>query len=159
MGLWPKSSGEVVFSNHDAMRGRRFATLNLQLKSRRNKAGESVVLIMGTETAAKRAAKAPLVTIRGLSKRYVQRSPFSRKKFVIDALIDVDLEIAPECLTALRGNRAPENLLWPCAWRGWKGRIAGKSGSRGTKYHAAMRSSQRISVRRDSRCFRTRPAL
>ncbi|HEV7217655.1 MAG TPA: ABC transporter ATP-binding protein [Terriglobales bacterium] len=59
---------------------------------------------MGTETAAKRAATAALVTIRGLSKQYLQRSPFSRKKFVVDALIDVDLEIAPACLTALVGE-------------------------------------------------------
>jgi peptide/nickel transport system ATP-binding protein len=59
---------------------------------------------MGTELAAKRAVKAALVRTRGLSKQYVQRSPFSRKKFVIDALIDVDLEIAPGCLTALVGE-------------------------------------------------------
>jgi peptide/nickel transport system ATP-binding protein len=59
---------------------------------------------MGTEQAAMRAVKAALVRTRGLSKRYVQRSPFSRKKFVIDALIDVDLEIAPGCLTALVGE-------------------------------------------------------
>jgi ABC-type glutathione transport system ATPase component len=59
---------------------------------------------MGTETAAKRAVKAALVMTRGLSKQYVQRSPFSRKKFVIDALIDVDLEVAPGCLTALVGE-------------------------------------------------------
>jgi ABC-type glutathione transport system ATPase component len=39
-----------------------------------------------------------------LSKQYVQRSPFSRKKFVIDALVDVDLEITPGCLTALVGE-------------------------------------------------------
>ncbi len=39
-----------------------------------------------------------------MSKQYVQRSPFSRKKFLIDALIDVDLEIAPGCLTALVGE-------------------------------------------------------
>jgi ABC-type glutathione transport system ATPase component len=55
---------------------------------------------MGTE----QAVKAALVRTRGLSKQYVQRSPFSRKKFVIDALIDVDLEIAPGCLTALVGE-------------------------------------------------------
>jgi ABC-type glutathione transport system ATPase component len=59
---------------------------------------------METELAAKRAVKAPLVRTRGLSKQFVQRSPFSRKKFVIDALIDVDLEIAPGCLTALVGE-------------------------------------------------------
>jgi ABC-type glutathione transport system ATPase component len=59
---------------------------------------------MGTEPAVKRAAKPALVRTRGLSKQYVQRSPFSRKKFVIDALMDVDLEIAPGCLTALVGE-------------------------------------------------------
>ena len=59
---------------------------------------------MGTEPAGARAARAALVRTRGLSKQYVQRSPFSRKKFVIDALIDVDLEIAPRCMTALVGE-------------------------------------------------------
>jgi peptide/nickel transport system ATP-binding protein len=59
---------------------------------------------MGTEQAARRAVKAALVRTRGLSKQYVQRSPFSRKKFAIDALIDVDLEVAPGCLTALVGE-------------------------------------------------------
>jgi peptide/nickel transport system ATP-binding protein len=59
---------------------------------------------MGTEQAARRAVKTALVRTRGLSKQYVQRSPFSRKKFVIDALIDIDLEIAPGCLTALVGE-------------------------------------------------------
>lgn len=74
------------------------------MKPRQNKAGESVVSIMGAEQAAKRAVKPALVRTRGLSKQYVQRSPFSRKKFVIDALIDVDLEIAPGCLTSLVGE-------------------------------------------------------
>src|SRR5580698_9102927 len=87
---------EAVFSSPDVPRGPRFATPNLQSKSRRNKTGVSVVLIMGTEPA--------LVRARGLSKQYVQRSPFSRKKFVIDALVDVDLEITPGCLTALVGE-------------------------------------------------------
>jgi ABC-type glutathione transport system ATPase component len=59
---------------------------------------------MGTEAAAKRAVKQALVRTRGLSKQFVQRSPFSRKKFAIDALIDVDLEIAPGRLTALVGE-------------------------------------------------------
>src|SRR5580698_8135553 len=59
---------------------------------------------MGIESGVKRAVKAPLVRTRGLSKQYVQRSPFSRKKFVIDALVDVDLEITPGCLTALVGE-------------------------------------------------------
>jgi ABC-type glutathione transport system ATPase component len=58
---------------------------------------------MGTEAAA-RAIKPALVKASALCKRYVQRSPFSRQKFVIDALTDVDLEIAPGCLTALVGE-------------------------------------------------------
>jgi ABC-type glutathione transport system ATPase component len=59
---------------------------------------------MGTEQAARRAVKTALVRTRGLSKQYVERSPFSREKFVIDAFIDVDLEIVPGCLTALVGE-------------------------------------------------------
>jgi peptide/nickel transport system ATP-binding protein len=59
---------------------------------------------MGTEPATRRARKDALVRTRGLSKRYEQRGPFSRKKFLIDALTDVDLEIAPGCLTALVGE-------------------------------------------------------
>ena len=59
---------------------------------------------MGIEAAAKRAVKAPLMTTRGLSKQYVQRSAFSRNKFVIDAVAEADLEIAPECLTTLVGE-------------------------------------------------------
>jgi peptide/nickel transport system ATP-binding protein len=59
---------------------------------------------MGTESATRRAAKPALVKTTGLSKRYVQRGPFSRKKFVIDALVDVEFEVAPGCLTALVGE-------------------------------------------------------
>jgi ABC-type glutathione transport system ATPase component len=59
---------------------------------------------MGTESGVKLATKHALVRTRGLSKQYVQRSPFSRKRFIIDALVDVDLEIAPGCLTALVGE-------------------------------------------------------
>jgi ABC-type glutathione transport system ATPase component len=59
---------------------------------------------MGTETAATRALEPALMRARGLSKRYVQRAPFSRNKFAIDALVDVDFEIAPGCLTALVGE-------------------------------------------------------
>src|SRR5579863_7653224 len=58
---------------------------------------------MRTE-AAKQAVKPALVSTSGLCKRYVQRAPFSRKKFVIDALVDVTLEIIPKCLTALVGE-------------------------------------------------------
>jgi ABC-type glutathione transport system ATPase component len=59
---------------------------------------------MGTEQADKRAVKPALVKASALSKQYVQRAPFSRKKFVIDALTDVELEIAPGCVTALVGE-------------------------------------------------------
>jgi peptide/nickel transport system ATP-binding protein len=59
---------------------------------------------MGTEPAAGSAVPQALFETRGLSRQYVQRSPFSRKKFVIDALIDVDFKVAPACLTALVGE-------------------------------------------------------
>jgi ABC-type glutathione transport system ATPase component len=59
---------------------------------------------MGTETAATRALQPALMRARGLSKRYVQRTPFSRNKFAIDALVDVNLEMVPGCLTALVGE-------------------------------------------------------
>jgi ABC-type glutathione transport system ATPase component len=59
---------------------------------------------MGTETATRRALEPALVRTVGLSKSYVQRSPFSQKKFVMDALLDVDFEIAPVSVTALVGE-------------------------------------------------------
>jgi len=59
---------------------------------------------MGTETAATRALQPALMRARGLSKRYVQRALFSRNKFAIDALVDVNFEIAPGCLSALVGE-------------------------------------------------------
>jgi ABC-type glutathione transport system ATPase component len=59
---------------------------------------------MRTEHAAKRAAKPALVRVTGLSKQYVQRGAFSRRKFVIDAVREVELEIQPRCLTALVGE-------------------------------------------------------
>jgi peptide/nickel transport system ATP-binding protein len=59
---------------------------------------------MGTEAAARLALQPALMTARGLSKRYVQRTPFSRNKFAIQALVDVNFEIAPGCLTALVGE-------------------------------------------------------
>jgi ABC-type glutathione transport system ATPase component len=59
---------------------------------------------MAIEEAAKRALKPALLQVRGLTKQYVQRSPFSRNRFVIDALINVDFEIAPACFTALVGE-------------------------------------------------------
>jgi ABC-type glutathione transport system ATPase component len=60
--------------------------------------------IMRTEQAAKRAVKPALVRVSGLSKQYAQRGVFSRRKFVIDAVRDVHLEIQPKCLTALVGE-------------------------------------------------------
>lgn len=59
---------------------------------------------MRNEQGANRAIKPALVRTSGLSKRYGQGGPFSRKKFVIDALTDVDLEIALGCVTALVGE-------------------------------------------------------
>jgi peptide/nickel transport system ATP-binding protein len=59
---------------------------------------------MGIETAAQRAMKPALVKTGGLCKRYSQRSPFSWKRFVIDALVNVNFEIASGCLTALVGE-------------------------------------------------------
>jgi ABC-type glutathione transport system ATPase component len=59
---------------------------------------------MGTEATARRALEPALVRVVGLGKEYVQRAPFSWKKFVIDALVDAELEIAPMSLTALVGE-------------------------------------------------------
>jgi peptide/nickel transport system ATP-binding protein len=59
---------------------------------------------MATEAAATRALQPALMRASGLTKRYVQRTPFSRKKFEVDALVDVNFEIAPGCLTALVGE-------------------------------------------------------
>lgn len=59
---------------------------------------------MGIEQATRTALEPALVKTSGLSKRYVQRAPFSRKKFVVDALIDVDFDVAPGCMTALIGE-------------------------------------------------------
>jgi len=58
---------------------------------------------MTAEQATKRAARPALVRVKGLHKRYVQRRAFSRSRFVVDALRNVDLELQPECLTALVG--------------------------------------------------------
>jgi ABC-type glutathione transport system ATPase component len=59
---------------------------------------------MRTEAIARQAPESPLVRATGLSKSYVQRAPFSQKRFVIDALVDVELEVAPASLTALIGE-------------------------------------------------------
>ncbi len=58
---------------------------------------------MTAEQATKRAAKPALVRVKALHKRYVQHRAFSRSRFVLDALRNVDLELQPECLTALVG--------------------------------------------------------
>ena len=59
---------------------------------------------MGTDAAAKRGLSPAIMKVRGLSKRFVQRTPFSHKKFAIDALVDVEMDIAPGCVTALVGE-------------------------------------------------------
>jgi ABC-type glutathione transport system ATPase component len=59
---------------------------------------------MATREGAKPALAPALVQVKGLSKRYGQRAPFSGKKFVVDALRGVDLEIRPHCLTAVVGK-------------------------------------------------------
>jgi ABC-type glutathione transport system ATPase component len=59
---------------------------------------------MAAEQATTRAARPALVRVHALSKRYVQRRIFSRDEFVVDALKNVDVEIPPDCLTALVGE-------------------------------------------------------
>src|SRR5271170_168721 len=58
---------------------------------------------METESA-KREVSPALVNTCQLSKRYVQQTLFSRKRFAVDALVDVTLEIMPRCLTARVGE-------------------------------------------------------
>jgi ABC-type glutathione transport system ATPase component len=59
---------------------------------------------MAAEQATKRAAKPALARLQALSKQYVQRRALSRSKFVVDALNSVNLEIQPDCVTALVGE-------------------------------------------------------
>jgi len=59
---------------------------------------------MATEASAKRALAPALIKVSRLCKRYVQRAPFSRKKFAIEALVEADLEIAAGGVTALVGE-------------------------------------------------------
>lgn len=59
---------------------------------------------MAASESIRRASQSTLITARGLSKRYVQRSPFSGKKFVLDALIDVDFSLSASTVTALVGG-------------------------------------------------------
>jgi ABC-type glutathione transport system ATPase component len=59
---------------------------------------------MHTEATADCEIAAPLVRTAGLNKRHAQRAPFSPKGYVIDALKDVTLEVAPARITALIGE-------------------------------------------------------
>jgi ABC-type glutathione transport system ATPase component len=59
---------------------------------------------MGTESATKRATTPALVRARSLSKSYEHRGPFSRTQLVVDALVEVDIEIQRQCFTALVGE-------------------------------------------------------
>jgi len=59
---------------------------------------------MTTGLAAKPVLAPALLRTTELSKRFSQRAPFSRKKFFIDALSAVDLDIQPHCLTAVVGE-------------------------------------------------------
>jgi ABC-type glutathione transport system ATPase component len=51
-----------------------------------------------------RAPKTALLRATALSKHYAQRGSFARKQFTVDALRDVELEVAPQSLTALVGG-------------------------------------------------------
>jgi ABC-type glutathione transport system ATPase component len=59
---------------------------------------------METEETARRALQPALIQAVGLHKSYVQRTPLSQKRFLIEALVDVDLEVTPASLTALVGE-------------------------------------------------------
>jgi ABC-type glutathione transport system ATPase component len=59
---------------------------------------------METSQAVERALGPALVEAKALSKRYQQRSPLSRKRFVVEALREVDFQIRPHCVTALVGQ-------------------------------------------------------
>ena len=59
---------------------------------------------MEAETTARGAIKPSLVRAIGLGKTYVQRAPFSRKQFAIDALVGAELEVPKASLTALVGE-------------------------------------------------------
>jgi ABC-type glutathione transport system ATPase component len=59
---------------------------------------------METEETAQRALQPALIQAVGLHKSYVQRTPLSQKRFLIEALVDVDLEVTPASLTALVGE-------------------------------------------------------
>jgi ABC-type glutathione transport system ATPase component len=54
--------------------------------------------------ATGRAPKTALIQASGLCKKYLQRGTFARKKHAVEALRNVDFDIAPGCLTALVGG-------------------------------------------------------
>ena len=58
---------------------------------------------MTADLAARRAPMPALVRVKGLHKQYAQHQPFSRNRFLVDALKNVDLELQSKCLTALVG--------------------------------------------------------
>jgi ABC-type glutathione transport system ATPase component len=58
---------------------------------------------MAADVATKRAVVPALIRAKGLHKQFAQRRAFSRRKFLVDALRNVDLELQPKCLTALVG--------------------------------------------------------
>jgi ABC-type glutathione transport system ATPase component len=59
---------------------------------------------MVTSASTKRALQPAQLQAKGLSKRFAQRAPFSRRKFVVDALKNADLDIQPCCVTAVVGE-------------------------------------------------------
>lgn len=67
-------------------------------------ASSSQSSMVAANRAPQSVSQAPLVKTSHLSKGYTQRTPFSRKKFGIEALSEVDFEIAPASLTALVGE-------------------------------------------------------
>ena len=59
---------------------------------------------METEKRVQPGQPEPLVRVQGLSKRYLQRRWFSREKFLVQALDNVELTIARGCTLALVGE-------------------------------------------------------
>lgn len=59
---------------------------------------------MSAQQAARQARKPALVSIKGLSKSYSQRSSFFHQRKAVPVLQDIHLELLPECITALVGQ-------------------------------------------------------
>lgn len=59
---------------------------------------------IGERRAAARAPARPLLQVRGLSKKFVQRRMLSRKKFVLQALEGIDLELEAGATVAVLGR-------------------------------------------------------